>query len=81
MGRQIILYSNDCKRCNLVKRMLDAHQVEYAEIKDQRIIAEKDFESAPVLEIDGKAMEYQAILTWLRENNYYSLWGDDSDSN
>ena len=57
--------------------MLDAHQVEYAEIKDQRIIAEKDFESAPVLEIDGKAMEYQAILTWLRENNYYSLWGDN----
>ena len=45
----------------------------------ERAMLEKEFENVPVLEVDGKAMEYSAILTWMRQNNYYSLWGDDED--
>ena len=31
------------------------------------------------LEINEKIMEYQEVLTWLQQNNYYSLWGDNKD--
>ena len=74
MGRQIVLYSTGCTRCKLVKQMLDVHHVEYTEITDKQAIEEKDFDSVPVLEVDGKCMEYSELLTWLEQNNYYSLW-------
>lgn len=78
-SRNIILYSTECTRCKIIKRMLDVHNVPYTEINDKQMMLEKEFESAPVLEVDGKVMEYSAILTWMRQNNYYSLWGDDED--
>ena len=35
---------------------------------------ERGFESAPVLEVDGKVIDdYGNILAWLEDNNYYSL--------
>ena len=79
----IILYSMpECIRCQLVKQMLDAHDVSYTEINDRQVFEAKEIENVPVLEVDGKIMEYHAILTWLKQNNYYSLWKeDDNESN
>lgn len=80
--RNVILYSTGCVRCNLVKKMLDVHNVPYKEITDKQIMIEKDFENAPVLEVDNKIIEeYNMILLWLRENGYYSLWGDNEYDN
>lgn len=53
--------------------MLDVHNVAYTEITDEQAILDKDFESVPVIEIDNKCMEYSELLTWLEQNNYYSL--------
>jgi hypothetical protein len=62
--------------------MLDVHNVPYKEITDKQIMIEKDFENAPVLEVDNKVIEeYNMILLWLRENGYYSLWGDNEYDN
>lgn len=81
-GKNVILYSTGCTRCGLVKKMLDTHNVSYKEIKDKQIMIEKDFENAPVLEVDGKIIEeYNMILLWLKENGYYSLWGDNEYDN
>lgn len=81
-GKNVILYSTGCTRCGLVKKMLDVHNVQYTEITDKQIMIEKDFENAPVLEVDGKTIEeYNLILLWLRENGYYSLWGDNEYDN
>ena len=79
----IILYSMDgCIRCQLVKQILDLHNVQYIKINDMQVFEEKELENFPVLEVDGKIMEYHAILTWLKQNNYYSLWKeDDNESN
>ena len=62
--------------------MLDVHHVDYTEINDEQVFVDKDFENVPVLEVNGKCMEsYSEILTWLEENNYYSLWEDYDGSN
>ena len=80
MGESRILYSsNECTRCKLVKQMLDIHNVRYTEINDKRIMIDKEIENVPALEINEKIMEYQEVLTWLQQNNYYSLWGDNKD--
>lgn len=76
MKEPIILYSSSgCLRCRLIKLMLESHNVEYIEVKDNKqLMIERGFESAPVLEIDGKVIDdYGNILAWLEDNNYYSL--------
>lgn len=77
MEQHIILYSTDCPRCKLVKQMLDIHHVPYTEIADKQVILDKDFDSVPVMDINGKIMDYSGILTWLKQNNYYSLWEEN----
>ena len=82
--KHIILYSlSTCKRCRIIKQMLDVHNVEYEEIvDDKQLMIEKEIENAPALEVDGKIIdEYVNVLNWLEKNNYYSLWSDDDESN
>lgn len=73
MESRIILYSTDCTRCKIIKHILDAHDVPYTEITDKQVMINKDFDSVPVMEVDGKIMDYSGILTWLQDNNYYLL--------
>lgn len=80
--RHIIIYSfSTCRRCGLVKRMLDVHDVQYEEIiDDKQLMEEKEIENVPALEVDGKVIDnYGDVLIWLRENGYYSLWKDDEN--
>lgn len=82
--QHITLYSfSECHRCSLVKQMLDKHNVQYEEIRDNRpLMIEKDLLSVPAIEVDGKIIdEYTSVLIWLKDNNYYCLWGDDDESN
>ena len=80
----LTLYSlSECRRCGLVKQMLDVHKVQYEEITDNRpLMKEKEIQNAPAIEIDGKIIdEYTYVLEWLQDNNYYSLWEDDNEGN
>ena len=82
MIEEIILYSSsECVRCKLVKQMLDVHNVSYMELKDQKELAiEKEIEEYPSIEINGKVINgYSSVLTWLRNNGWYSLWEDNKD--
>ena len=60
MKEPIILYSSSgCLRCRLIKLMLESHNVEYIEVKDNKqLMIERGFESAPVLEVDGKVIGF-----------------------
>jgi hypothetical protein len=59
--------------------MLDVHNVQYEEVIDNKpLMAEKEIENAPAIEVDGKIIdEYIYVLDWLKDNKYYSLWKDD----
>lgn len=74
-NNQIILYAtNECERCHLVKRMLNAHNVKFVEINDKNIMIEKDLDQVPALEVNGELIDsYQLVLRWLNKNNYYSF--------
>jgi glutaredoxin len=73
MGEKpIILYSSpECVRCQLVKQMLDEHNVQYIE---------KELLEVPAIEVGEKTIDsYVGVLAWLQDNDYYSLGKDDKD--
>lgn len=72
---EIILYSSPgCVHCSLVKQMLDKHNVKYEVSEDRQLMISKDLSEMPTIEVNGELIEgYSRVLTWLDENNYYSL--------
>lgn len=83
MTDKIVLYTLEkCARCELVKLMLDEHNVAYETINDRQIMLDRGFETVPVLEVNGNVIdEYPNILTWLEKNGYYSFGVDEDESN
>lgn len=70
----ITLYSKyGCFRCDIVKQMLNSHNVPFDEVTDELIIEQKEYEQLPMMEVDGKEMEYIQILYWLKERGLYEL--------
>jgi len=63
----ILLYSNNCPKCKILKQKLDQKQVVYEECNDVDIMMEKKFLSMPMLQVDGEIMNYLNAINWLKE--------------
>jgi len=61
----IILYSNGCLKCKILKQKLDQKQVIYEECNDIDIMMEKKFMSMPILQVDGEIMNFNEAIKWL----------------
>ena len=81
MGEKVILYTiSTCSRCPIIKQMFDNCKVPYEEIEiDKQTAEEKGFEEMPILEVDGKMLEFGPMITWLQESEYYSVGGVDNE--
>ena len=62
----VIFYTTGCANCKALEAKLKAKKIEYVEVTDPNIIIGMGFSTAPVLEVDGKAMNYQQASIWLR---------------
>lgn len=62
----IILYSNNCPRCKLLKEMLDAKGFQYIISIDFRYCIVNGFRSAPVLEVDGLMLGYDEAVIYIK---------------
>lgn len=63
----IILYSNGCPKCNVLKSKLDEKNIKYEICSDIDIMLGKGFKSVPMLEVDNKIMDYIESLNWVKE--------------
>ena len=61
----VILYSTHCPRCNVLEEKLEDAGIEYELIEDQKIMEEKGFMSAPMLEVDGDVMDFTKAVKWV----------------
>ena len=61
-----ILYTTHCPKCEVLKKKLFAAGIEFAEIDDKDIIASKNVDCVPVLEINGETMDFAAAVEWLK---------------
>ena len=61
----VILYSTHCPNCIVLEKKLKQKNIEFLEVNDIKIMEEKGFMSAPMLEVDGVVMNYKTAIQWV----------------
>lgn len=61
----VTLYTTHCPKCRVIEKKLSQKNIEYKEISDQEVMIKLGFKSAPVLEVDGKYMNFGDANRWL----------------
>lgn len=62
---KIVLFSTKCPRCNVLEKKLQQKEVDYDEVNDTSIMEQKGYLSVPVLEVDGKSMDFKEAVDWI----------------
>ena len=63
----IKLYTIHCPQCNVLRKKLDIAGISYSLIDDKDWLRENGFEKFPILEVDGKTLNYMEAINWLKE--------------
>mgnify|MGYP004632778289 CR=1 FL=1 len=63
----IVLYSNECPKCKVLKIKLDQKDVSYKETENFEELSEKGFKSLPVLKINEEFMDFAKAYKWVQE--------------
>lgn len=63
----IVMYSTHCPKCNVLEQKLNSKNINYGIIDDVNIMIDKGFDFLPVLEVDGKIMEFNEAVRWINE--------------
>ncbi len=63
---KVILYTNGCTQCKILKIKLDEKNIEYEVFDDVELMLEKGFRSMPMLEKDGEIMIFPKALEWVK---------------
>lgn len=63
----ITLYSTGCPKCRVLEKKLEAEEIKYTKVEDENVMIEKGFMSAPMLDVDGKVMNFKEAVDWLGE--------------
>ena len=63
----ITLYTIHCPQCNVLKKKLDAAGISYTLIDDRNWLKENGYTLFPVLEVNGKQMDFSEARKWLEE--------------
>ena len=61
----VVLFSTHCPRCNVFEKKLQQKDVDYDEVNDTSIMEQKGYLSVPVLEVDGKSMDFKEAVDWI----------------
>lgn len=62
---KLTLYTTHCPRCQVLATKLDGAALKYQVIDDVDKIAEKGIMSVPVLEVDGKQLDFKKAVDWV----------------
>lgn len=65
---KIILYSNNCPRCKILKRKLDDNKINYEIIDDVDTMIDKGLSTVPVLEINGRMLDFKEAVEWVNNS-------------
>lgn len=68
MSNSIILFSNNCPKCQILKKKLEQKGILYEVSEDFEVLLNNNIETIPVLSVDGKLMEFKDATIWV--NNH-----------
>lgn len=63
----ITLYSTGCPQCNVLKKKLSSKGIAFSENTDTDQMLSMNFTRVPVLDVDGKRMEFAEANQWINE--------------
>ena len=66
--RSVILYSNNCPKCRILKQKLDDRGIEYALVDDIQVMLGKGMTMVPVLEVGGVLYEFSDAVQWVKSS-------------
>ena len=58
-------YTIHCPKCDILQKKLNNKNIEYTLITDVGVMQQKGFDTMPMLEIDGKSMEFSDAVKWI----------------
>lgn len=61
----MILYSNNCPQCNVLKVKLNSYGIEYETVTDQQKMLEMGMTSMPMFDNGEKLMTFRESIEWL----------------
>lgn len=64
----IVLYSTKCPKCVVLEKKLQQKEIAFEEVNDVKVMREKGFLSAPMLEVDGEIMDFAKANDWINNN-------------
>jgi glutaredoxin len=64
---KVTLYSTHCPKCKVLESKLQSNGIEYEEINDVNIMESKGFMTVPMLEVDGRVMDFTKANKWINE--------------
>lgn len=62
---KIVLFSTGCPKCKVLEKKLQQKNIVYEEVNDVDVMTEKGFMTVPMLEVDGKVMDFKAASDWI----------------
>ena len=65
---KIILYSNNCPRCKILKKKLDDNKINYEIIDDVDTMIDKGLSTVPALEINGRMLDFKEAVEWVNNS-------------
>lgn len=65
--RKVVLYSTGCPKCNVLKKKLTEHNIEFLENTNKEEMIDLNFVNVPILEVDGERMEFKEAIEWIKE--------------
>lgn len=62
---KVTLYSTHCPKCEVLKKKLNSNGIDFEEVNDIKIMVKMGFMTAPILEVDGKIMNFSEANKWI----------------
>lgn len=61
----VVLYTVGCSKCKVLSMKLDNKKIPYEVCTDIEIMKSMGFIQAPMLEVDGKIMNFTEAIEWV----------------
>lgn len=62
---KIVIYGNECPRCLVLEDKMKKTGLTFSIEDNMKEIIKQGFQSAPILKVDGKYMEFQEAIKWV----------------
>lgn len=63
----VTLYSTGCPKCRILETKLNQKNISFNIDKDEDEMIKRGFQSLPMLEVDGKLMDFGDAVRWVNE--------------